>query len=267
MANNIHWYPGHMKKATIKIEERIKSVDLLIELLDARAPLSSINTDFEKIAGNKKRLFVFTKSDLADPSQTERWQAYFREQGKDVLLLDINRDNVSKILTDKIKLYGKDKHDKEIAKGMKPQPIRAMIVGIPNVGKSTLINKLSKRRAAGVENRPGFTRGEQFIKVNNDFLLVDTPGILPMSYDDKKKAANLALLGSIREEILPKYDLVSYLLNFFKSHYPDGLASRYGIASIDDIEETINAIGNARGALKAKGEVDIEKVTTLILSE
>jgi len=267
MANNIHWYPGHMKKATIKIEERIKSVDLVIELLDARAPLSSINTDFEKIVGNKKRLFVFTKSDLADNEQTEQWKAYFQKDGKDVLLLDISKDNVSKILTDKIKLYGKEKHDKEIAKGMKPQPIRAMIVGIPNVGKSTLINKLSKRKAAGVENRPGFTRGEQFIKVNNDFLLVDTPGILPMSYDDKKKATNLALIGSIREEILPKYDLVTYLFNYFKDHYPQGLLSRYGIEAINDIEEVINTIGSKRGALRAKGEVDLEKVTSLILSE
>ena len=267
MGNNIHWYPGHMKKATIKIEERIKSVDLVIELLDARAPISSINNDFEKIIGNKKRLLVFTKSDLADKEQTAKWQEYFLRQNKDVLLLDISRDNVSKILTDKIKVYGKDKHDKEIAKGMKPQPIRAMIVGIPNVGKSTLINKLSKRRAAGVENRPGFTRGEQFIKVNNDFLLVDTPGILPMNYEDKKKAANLALLGSIREEILPKYDLVAYLLNNLKAHYPNGLSSRYGIDNIEDIEETINAIGSKRGALKAKGEIDIEKVTSLILSE
>lgn len=267
MGNNIHWYPGHMKKATIKIEERIKSVDLVIELLDARAPISSINNDFEKIIGNKKRLLVFTKSDVADKEQTSKWQEYFLSQNKDVLLLDISRDNVSKILTDKIKVYGKDKHDKEIAKGMKPQPIRAMIVGIPNVGKSTLINKLSKRRAAGVENRPGFTRGEQFIKVNNDFLLVDTPGILPMNYEDKKKAANLALLGSIREEILPKYDLVTYLLNNLKAHYPNGLSSRYGIDNIGDIEETINMIGCKRGALKAKGEIDIEKVTSLILSE
>ena len=267
MANNIHWYPGHMKKASIQIEERIKSVDLVIELLDARAPLSSINTDFEKIVGNKKRLFVFTKSDLADPSQTEKWQAYFREQGKDVLLLDINKDNVSKVLTDKIKMYGKEKHEKEMAKGMKPQPVRALIVGIPNVGKSTLINKLSKRKAAGVENRPGFTRGEQFIKVNNDFLLVDTPGILPMSYNDKKKAANLALLGSIREEILPKYDLVTYLFNYFKTHYPSGLESRYGISEINDIEETIHMVGNKRCALRSGGEIDLEKVTSIILNE
>ena len=267
MANNIHWYPGHMKKASIKIEERIKSVDLVIELIDARAPISSVNNDFEKLIANKKRLVVFTKADLADDKQTNLWKEKFLSEGKDFLLLNIAKDNVSKLLSDKIKLYGKDKHAKEIAKGMKPQPIRAMVVGIPNVGKSTLINKLSNRKAAGVENRPGFTRGEQFIKVNNDFLLVDTPGILPMNYDDKKKATNLALIGAIREEILPKYDLVCALFEFIKAHYPDGLKARYNIEAIDDINSAIEMVASRRGALRNGGEIDLEKACNIILSE
>mgnify|MGYP002622555046 CR=1 FL=1 len=264
---DIHWYPGHMKKASIKIEERIKSIDLVVELLDIRAPISSINKDFEKMIGNKKRLFIFTKADLADESKSEEWKRYYKENNQDFICLDIIHDDAYKIITNKIKLYGKEKHEKEISKGMKPQPVRVLIVGIPNVGKSTLINKLCKRKAAGVENRPGLTRGEQFVKVNNDFLLVDTPGILPSNYEDKKIATNLAVIGAIRDEILPQYDLAIYLLNYFKSHYPQALSSRYDIKQINDPNEVIITIGKKRGMIKSAGEVDVEKTCALILKE
>lgn len=267
MGNDIHWFPGHMGKALREIEEKIKRVDIVIELLDIRIPKSSINEEFEKLTQNKKHLFVYTKNDLADPIITKDWESYFKNNHIDYIIVNVNKDNVKDLLAKKIKELGKEKQQKEIAKGMKPQPIKAMIIGIPNVGKSSLINKIANRKAAGVENRPGFTRGEQLIKVNNDFLLVDTPGVLPMSYSDKTKAINLALVGSIKEEILPSEELAKYLLSYFKKYYPNALVSRFGINEITDYESTLNLIAEKRGLLIKNGEKDIEKAIILLLNE
>ena len=202
MGQQIHWFPGHMNKALNEVENKVKLVDVIIELFDARAPLSSINENLEKLTANKKKLIVLTKIDLADPEQNKKWVAELSKKYDSVISLDLKKNNAEVILSKAVVELGKEKHAKEIARGMKPQPIRAMIIGIPNVGKSSLINRLAKRKAAGVQNKPGYTRGEQWINVNKDFLLLDTPGILPMSYENQKKAANLALIGAIREDIL-----------------------------------------------------------------
>ena len=176
MGQQIHWFPGHMSKALNEIENKVKLVDVIIELFDARAPLSSINEYLGKITQNKKKLIVLTKTDLADPLQTKKWLEALSQQFDAITSLDLKSNNAEAVLSKNVIALGKDKWAKEMAKGMKPQPIRAMIIGIPNVGKSSLINRLAKRKAAGVQNKPGYTRGEQWIKVNKDFLLLDKIG-------------------------------------------------------------------------------------------
>lgn len=268
MSQQIHWFPGHMSKALREIEEKIKMVDVVIELLDARAPQSSINEQLENIVKNKKSLIVLTKPDLADQEQTKKWKAELAKKYDSILVLDLTKGSSSEQIAKGVSALGKDKWDKQIAKGMKPQPIKAMILGIPNVGKSSLINRLAKRKAAGVQNKPGYTRGEQWIKVSNQFILLDTPGILPMNYENHEKAANLALIGSIREEILPLDDLFDMLVKFIKEHYPNALNERFGIASIsDDPLEVKNQICLRRKLLNARGENDLARATTLLLKE
>ena len=260
--SQIHWFPGHMKKALNEIEAKIKLVDIVIEILDARAPLSSINPEFEKRVQNKKRIFVLSKSDLADPVDTKKWEEHFLKSVDSLLILNLNEQKSCQIIANEVKKLGEEKHAKEKARGMKPQPLKTMIIGIPNVGKSSLINRLAKRSAAGVQNKPGYTRGEQFIKVNNDFILLDTPGILPMNYDDKTKAIHLALLGSIREEILPNEELSIYLVKFLKKFYPDALNERFGISDLSIFEKVIQDICSRRGLLN-----DYERAYALLLKE
>ena len=265
--NNIHWFPGHMNKALHEVEEKVKVIDVVIELFDARAPKSSINEHLEKVIQHKKKLYVFTKADLADPEQTAKWQKHFRTEDSEVLVVNVNDKNSYNSISNAVIRLGKSKWAKEMARGMKPQPIRTMIIGIPNVGKSSLINLLAKRKAAGVQNKPGSTRGEQWIKVNKDFLLLDTPGILPMSYENQEKAANLALVGSIREDILPNNELVAILLKFLKEHYPNALKERFGIEEIKEPKEVLEVIANKRGLLAGSGRLDILKAESLLLKE
>ena len=267
MGQQIHWFPGHMNKALNEVENKVKLVDVVIELFDARAPISSINENLGKITANKKKLVVLTKTDLADPNQTKKWMEVLSKQFDAIISLDLKSSNAEAMLSKAVINLGKDKWAKEMAKGMKPQPIRTMIIGIPNVGKSSLINRLAKRKAAGVQNKPGYTRGEQWIKVNKDFLLLDTPGILPMSYENQKKAANLALIGAIREDILPNEQLGEILISFLKTHYPDALSTRFDIKEIGDRISVLNQICERRKIVNSVGENDLLRAEALLLKE
>ncbi len=265
---NINWFPGHMQKATREIENRIKIVDVIIELLDARAPLSSRNNALFKITKDKKRLLILTKADLADEKITNKWVDYFSSLGYLVMCANLNETKLVDKLTNKINVLGQEKHEKEKRKGMKPQPIRTMIIGIPNVGKSTLINRIAKRNAASVQNTPGHTKSQQWIKVGNSFDLLDTPGILQANYEDKNHAINLALIGSIKETILPLDDLGDLLLDYLKEYYVDDVKTRFKIEF--DISENnysvFTKIALKRGLLQ-KGEPDVSKAKAVFLKE
>ena len=267
MAQQIHWFPGHMNKALNEVENKVKLVDVIIELLDARAPVSSINENLEKLIKNKKKIIVLTKIDLADPEATKTWVVELKKKYDCILTLDLKNNSAEAILSKAVIALGKDKWAKEMAKGMKPQPIRTMIIGIPNVGKSSLINRLAKRKAAGVQNKPGYTRGEQWIKVNKDFLLLDTPGILPMSYENQKKAANLALIGAIREDILPNEVLGEMLLAYLKIQYPSALFERFGVSEIEDRIKVLNQIAEKRKLVDSVGQNDLIRAEALLLKE
>ena len=263
----IHWFPGHMKKAQIEIQEKIKIVDLVIELLDARIPLSSRNPILFELSKSKSRLVVLTKNDLADPKVTDEWIKFFKSSGFEAIFADLNKEKDVKNIIKTAEKMSENKAQKYISKGMKPQPIRAMIIGIPNVGKSTLINKIANRKAASVENKPGHTKAQQWIKVSDKFQLLDTPGILPSSYEDKMVATNLALVGSIAEDILPSDELCNYVLNYFKEFYPNNLIERYPYISLELAnEEIISQIANKRGYFTKNG-VDVYKCQRVLLKE
>ena len=263
----IHWFPGHMKKAQIEVQERLKLVDVIVELLDARIPVSSRNEVLFKITKDKARLVVLTKTDLADNKETVKWINFFKNQGFSAIFADLNKQSDVKNIIKEVEKLGENKNQKYIAKGMKPQPVRAMIIGIPNVGKSTLINKISGRHAASVQNKPGHTKAQQWIKVSNQFELLDTPGILPPSYEDPKKAINLALVGSISSEILPNDELAKVAFNFVKENYPDYLKSRFDYLDLNESEdECFRVIAYKRGYL-TKGGQDIEKAYKVFLNE
>jgi len=263
----IHWYPGHMKKAQIEVQERLKLVDVVVELLDARIPRSSRNQVLFNITKDKLRLVVLTKTDLADPGQTQKWIKHFEEAGFSALFADLNNPSDVKKIVKSVEKLGENKNQKLISKGMKPQPVRAMIIGIPNVGKSTLINKISGRHAASVQNKPGHTKSQQWIKVSDKFELLDTPGILPPSYKESGDAINLALVGSINAEILPNDELAKLAFNYIKESYESELKGRFEYLDLSkDVDSCFTEIAVKRGYL-TKGGQDIEKAYKVFLNE
>ncbi len=247
---NIQWFPGHMAKARREIEEKLKVVDIALVLVDARIPISSQNPMAMEILKNKPQLMILTKSDMADNNMTKKWEKYFLNQGKKAISIDsISGLNVKKIET-LAKEILKEKIERDLKRGMKMRPIRAIIVGIPNVGKSTLINKLAGKKVANVGNMPGVTKAQQWIRLNQNLELLDTPGVLWPKFDDKKIGIHLALTGAIKDEILPKEDLTFYLIDFLKENYPDLFEKRYNVLMNQDtvriIEEVLQKRGNKK---------------------
>lgn len=265
----IHWFPGHMQKAMREIQERLKLIDVIVEIVDSRAPRSSKNPFLENITSSKKRIIVMSKKDLCDINKLEKWKEYYKENNYIPIEADLNNNgDINKILKG-IAEAGKDKIERNLRKGMKPQALRAMVIGIPNVGKSTLINRLSKRGSASTGNTPGHTRSQQWIKVDKTLELLDTPGILPPHYEDKEVAIHLALIGSMKEQNVPRSELLSYLLDFLKKNHPYELQERYDLKEEDLIDEKgiIEGVCKRRGLLLRQGELDYYKGENLILKE
>lgn len=265
---NIQWYPGHMTKTRRQIEADLKLVDAVCEILDARIPIASRNPDIDAICGAKPRLVILNRVDLADPNATKQWISYFREKGIVAVATDCkSRKGISAFLP-AVRTVLKDKIARNAAKGMN-RPVRVMIVGIPNVGKSTLINQISGRKGAKAENRPGVTRGKQWVTVDNSLLLLDTPGILWPKFEDPEVGMMLAYTGAVKENVIDTEELAYRLMELLCKHYPDVLQLRYGIEP--DTEkpgyELLEDAGKKRGYLLARGEINTERMAKVLLDE
>lgn len=229
----IQWFPGHMAKALRQIREQMPLVDIVFELVDARVPYSSQNPEVALAAGDKPRLLIMTKTDLADADRLKEWLDYFAQKGQPVLALDSRRQNVAKLVTAKSKEILHDKLAEEAAKGMKKRPIRAMCVGVPNVGKSTLLNHLVKKNVAATGNRPGVTTGQQWLRSSAELELLDTPGVLWHKFASQKQGQMLALSGAIKDSLYPKDDVALFALKYLRAHQPEMLKKRYRLTDAD----------------------------------
>ena len=256
-----------MTKAKRMMQEDIKLIDIVIELLDARAPLSSKNPDIDNLAANKSRMVILNKADMADARKTAKWEEYFKAKGFFVLSMDSRKNSGMKPVSDTIREACKEKIARDRKRGIINRPIRAMIVGIPNVGKSTFINSYAKKSCTKVGNKPGVTKGKQWIRLNRNLELLDTPGILWPKFEDQKIGEHLALIGSINDEILHVDELAVALIRNLKNSYLDLLEKRYNITMDEDAYDTLKKIAIARRCLQ-KGELpDVDRASSMLLED
>ena len=269
---NIQWYPGHMTKAKRAMKEDIKLIDLIIELVDARVPLASRNPDIDELGKGKARLILLNKSDLASERMNEAWTEWFREQGYFVVKINARNGSGLKQINGVVQEACKEKIERDRRRGILNRPVRAMVVGIPNVGKSTFINSFAGKACTKTGNKPGVTKGNQWIRLNKTLELLDTPGILWPRFEDQQVGLLLAFIGSINDEILNKDELALELLRFMKKHYPENLAQRYPVPEEKPIEEwaepeLLAHIAKLRGCLMKGGEPDHSKAALLVIDD
>ena len=262
----INWYPGHMAKTKREIKEKLDLIDVVFEVIDARIPKSSKNNDVDEFIRNKPRVLIMTKLDLCDEIETKKWLNYYENLGYKVITLDLlNNPDMRVIYNETDKIF-KDLNEKREQKGLKERKLRALILGVPNVGKSTLINRLVGKKAANVGNKPGITKQLEWIRINNDIELLDTPGILWPRFDSQEIALNLASMTAIKEEILDLEEVAIYIVNTMLKLYPDNIKNRYNITDTSDIVIILDQIGKKIGAIRNK-ETDYDRVYTTILRD
>ena len=263
---HINWYPGHMAKTKREIKEKIDLIDIVFEVIDARIPYSSKNKDIDNMITGKPRVIVMTKIDLCDEEKTNKWIKYYEEKGFMVIPMDLINNTNTKIIFDKIKPLIDEINNKRISKGLKPRRARILVLGVPNVGKSTLINRLVGKKATNVGNKPGITKSLEWIRINDKIELLDTPGILWPKLDDEIVAHNLAAMTAIKEEILEKDDIAIYIIQKMLSSYEDNIRKRYNITEKEDIVIILDQIGKKIGAVR-NNETDYDRVYTKVIKD
>lgn len=265
---NIQWYPGHMTKTRRQIEADLKLVDAVCEIVDARIPMSSRNPDIDAICGGKPRILVLNRMDLADPEATKKWAAFFRDKGMSVIATDCKSRRGISDFTPAARRACAEKLERDAKRGMN-RPLRVMVVGIPNVGKSTLINQISGRKGAKAENRPGVTRGKQWVTVDAGLQLLDTPGILWPKFEDPRVGMMLAYTGAVKENVIDLEELACFLMTLLHKHYPKALLDRYQVEAPEDTPgwELLELAGRKRGYLVSGGEVNLERMARVLLDE
>ncbi|MFV0380494.1 MAG: ribosome biogenesis GTPase YlqF [Anaerorhabdus sp.] len=263
----IQWFPGHMTKAKRLMESSLKMVDLVIEIRDARIPMASRNPMLESIIQNKPKIILFSKKDKADNTQTKKWVEIFHNKKIKVIPINLLSDNVTNIIISACKDVMKEKIDKQISRGIKPRAIRAMVVGIPNVGKSTLINRIVKKKIAATANKPGVTRSLQWIKLNNDVELLDTPGVLWPKFEDIEVGYYLSLTGAIRDQVVNLEDIAIFAIKKMKLNYPGLIMKRYNVDEKDDDFKILNNICLFKNFLLKNNEPDLERCIVFFLKE